>query len=482
MRRIDFISKAPNFSIFKEGANKTNLGGFLYMVYIIIILLLAIVYFYDYFTNEKYQFNYTLVKAKMNEYLYENDEMSSILNANINYMFWLGKDDADPYKNISDNKNFVIVDIKKMYNNQVIGNEDKCIIKQGEPFKYNVRNLEFGVLYRCDGSNCTIREDDKIKITSYYLFFAYQGFSIEHQNPENPIQPLKDHNYWYQTVQFLENTNIVYLNWEVIEYKEEKGVFGKTFNKVMGNKNNNKYYAGDYKSITTFTDDGHVKILPQTLYKVKDPDGNSFILLLYFRSIPVDYEYERYSRKKVSVLDILANIASLSSTALNLMGLVYGILYAENYNNFKIIENILTKKMKVNINKDTKNEGDLEKVKIELKGDLIEKNLIEKSINEQDSDDIIEDEGEKMKSSSLNLTIPRFIDFLFHKFYSSCCGYSSRHILINSCNDIVAKYTTIENILYNQMRLECLWKDYKWNNPQFQKMDKEDLILDLKEK
>ena len=224
MRRLDFISKAPNFSIFKEGANKTNLGGFLYMVYIIIILLLAIVYFYDYFTNEKYQFNYTLVKTKMGEYLYENDEMSSILNADINYMLWLGKDDADPYKNISDNKNFLIVDIKKMYNNQVIGNEDKCIIKQGEPFKYNVRHLEFGVLYRCDGSNCTIREDDKIKITSYYLFFAYQGYSIEHQNPENPIQ-LKDDNYWYQTVQFLENTNIVYLNWEVIEYKEEKGVF-----------------------------------------------------------------------------------------------------------------------------------------------------------------------------------------------------------------------------------------------------------------
>ena len=161
---------------------------------------------------------------------------------------------------------------------------------------------------------------------------------------------------------------------------------------------------------------------------------------------------------------------------------LYGILYAENYNNYKIIENILTKKLKININKNNKNEGDLEKVKIELKGDLIEKDLIEKSINDQDSDDIIEDEGEKMKSSSLNISIPRFIDFLFHKFYFKCCGYSSRHILINSCNDIVAKYTTIENILYNQMRLECLWKDYKWNNPQFQKKYKEDLILDLKEK
>ena len=58
--------------------------------------------------------------------------------------------------------------------------------------------------------------EKKIKLnTSYYLSIAYQGYSIEHQNPENPIQPLKDDNYWSQTVQFLENTNIVYLNWEV---------------------------------------------------------------------------------------------------------------------------------------------------------------------------------------------------------------------------------------------------------------------------
>ena len=479
MRKLDFISKPPNFSIFKEGANKTNLGGFLFLVYIIIIVLLAIVYFYVYFTNEKYLFDYSLVKIKYGDKnISKNNEIESKLYTEINYKVYLTKENPDPNEGKFNDSNFVILNVKKLI--ETFGNEDECVIKQGEPFQNNVRDLELAVLYRCNGTNCTIREEDKIKNTSYYLSFAYQGFSIEHQNPENPIQPLKDDNYWSQTVQFLENTNIVYLNWEVIEYEEEKGVFGKTLDNTLGI--GNKYYAGDYKSITTFTDDGHMKTLPQTLWQMRDRRGNYFILLLYLKSIPVDNEYERYSRKKVSVLDILANIASLSSTALNLMGLVYGILYAENYNNFKIIENILTKKLKININKNTKNEEDLEKVKLELKGDLIEKNLIEKSINDHDSDDIIEDEGEKMKSSSLNLTIPRFIDFLFHKFYSSCCGYSSRHILINSCNDIVAKYTTIENILYNQMRLECLWKDYKWNNPQFQKMDKEDLILDLKEK
>jgi len=465
MRRLDFISKAPNFSIFKEGANKTNLGGVLFMIYIIIIFLLAIVYFFDYFTNDKYQFNYSLVKGDGNN----NTFLKNMEKIELNYTVYLSVDQNILFNN----KNFIVIDLNKF------PNEDGFIINQDKPFIYSVKDLKLGVLYRCDGNNCTIRDKDKIKDTSYYLSLLYSGFSINHQDPEKPI----DRALYHKEIQFLNNTNIVELKWEVIEYEEEKSVFGKTFDKAMGNSNNNKYYGGDYTSINTLVDDGHMKIFPQTFWKLKDPEGNDFILLLLLQSMttPVIEEYERYTRKKVSVLDILANIASLSSTALNLMGLVYGILYAENYNNYKIIENILTKKMKVNIN-NVKNKGDKENVKIELKGDLIEKNLIENDINEQDSDDSTEGENEKMKSSSLNLSIPRFIDFLFHKFYAKCCGYSSRHILINSCNDIVAKYTTIENILYNQMKLEYLWKDYKWNNPQFQKGDKEELFLDLKEK
>ena len=46
----------------------------------------------------------------------------------------------------------------------------------------------------------------------------------------------------------------------------------------------------------------------------------------------------------------------------------------------------------------------------------------------------------------------------------------------------MAKYITIENILYNQMKLEYLWKDYKWNNPQNEIGQKDGLILGLKEK
>ena len=164
MRRLDFISKAPNFFIFKEGANKTNLGGFLYMVYIIIILLLAILYFFDYFTNVKYQFNYTLVKENQNEDLFKNENMKNMFNAELNHIVCLGKDYPYENTNLSDNENFIIYDMKT-----------KSVIEQNKPFKYNVNKLELEVLYRCNGTDCTIRDEDKINFI-FSLFWVSRFF------------------------------------------------------------------------------------------------------------------------------------------------------------------------------------------------------------------------------------------------------------------------------------------------------------------
>ena len=47
MRRLDFISGSPQLNIFREGANKTNLGGTLYLIYILVLILLAIIYIYS---------------------------------------------------------------------------------------------------------------------------------------------------------------------------------------------------------------------------------------------------------------------------------------------------------------------------------------------------------------------------------------------------------------------------------------------------
>ena len=141
MRKLDFISKSPNFYIFNEGANKTNLGGFLFMVYLLIIVLLAAVYFYDYFSNDKYSFTYSLVQKNINDPENDkNEQMKSMLNKELNFRVYLGKDINKRYYNFSNN-DFIILDIgklsKRLIGNDIIlnstedSNDDECIIKQG---------------------------------------------------------------------------------------------------------------------------------------------------------------------------------------------------------------------------------------------------------------------------------------------------------------------------------------------------------------
>ena len=184
------------------------------------------------------------------------------------------------------------------------------------------------------------------------------------------------------------------------------------------------------------------------------------------------------TRKENSIFDVLANICALSSTVLNLITLGHGILYSQNYDNYKIVENILSKKMKININNNRIK--DIEDTKIELKNDLIENND-NNNLND-DNDNIDDDNNKNEKKKSINLPIFRFYDFLVHLFYFKCCGHSKKQALIDSYNNIIAKFMTIENIFYNQIRFENLLKDYKWNNPQYDFKEKNEFILELQEK
>ncbi len=60
----------------------------------------------------------------------------------------------------------------------------------------------------------------------------YKGNSFEHQDPEAPIKKMDK--FILKPLEFLTNTYICYLNWELIEYEEEKGIFSKYFDKMNG--------------------------------------------------------------------------------------------------------------------------------------------------------------------------------------------------------------------------------------------------------
>ena len=52
MRKIDFLSNPPKTFIFQKSSNKTAFGGFLTIIYLLIILIIAFTYIYNFVVND----------------------------------------------------------------------------------------------------------------------------------------------------------------------------------------------------------------------------------------------------------------------------------------------------------------------------------------------------------------------------------------------------------------------------------------------
>ena len=85
MNFLDFISDSPKNYIFHKGSNKTNLGGIISLIYLIILLLIFIGYLYDYFVNNSYEF--TSYYKYINETDMQNEENKEEFNPMINSRF-----------------------------------------------------------------------------------------------------------------------------------------------------------------------------------------------------------------------------------------------------------------------------------------------------------------------------------------------------------------------------------------------------------
>ena len=101
-------------------------------------------------------------------------------------------------------------------------------------------------------------------------------------------------------------------------------------------------------------------------------------------------------------------------------------------------------------------------------------NIIEDDKEEEDNIDNINEQNETKIHSKLH-----FYEFLFNNFYCKKCCNSNNQNFVSTCNEIVSRYNSVDHILYNQIKLENLFKDYKWNNPKLNDIKNNELIMDL---
>ena len=90
------------------------------------------------------------------------------------------------------------------------------------------------------------------------------------------------------------------------------------------------------------------------------------------------------------------------------------------------------------------------------------------------------DENKIDGTNSIILKKLSFYDFYSNNIYSKCCKRIKNQEIINSVNEILYKYLSVEMLLYNQIKLENLFKDYKWNNPLLNNIQNNKMVMNLK--
>ena len=163
MHSFDFISQSPQVFIFEKSANKTNLGGIFSFIYILIVIVISLLYLFDYISNDKYNVEYSsffdeLTKDEMDK-LNEDD----IFNPKILFKFQL----YDYYKKKKLSNNFEIINL----NDASYSLRDEIFLKARDS------KINIGIFYYCENGteNCDLKEEEKTDF-NFYLQITYRGF------------------------------------------------------------------------------------------------------------------------------------------------------------------------------------------------------------------------------------------------------------------------------------------------------------------
>ena len=431
---LDFLSSSPEVSIFQKSSNKKNFGGFCIILYIIAFIIITVYYILNYTRQENYSINYSY-------YNYDKShDFSGLLELTFSYKIF------DSYGNTKSNISLYAINIEE---------EKEFILPINETIKLNFAKLYYlFIVYECSNDDCIIDNDINGKNYAINFDISTQTLHIQEDDPiakvEGGIKVLGNFDeYIIYKYQYIE-TKCVDLNF-----------FGRKERKILNLKDSVNF---NLKANLTRVASGKKYRLFGEIYFFVD-----------------DLFWEQYIRKSKSWMEAIANICSVNSTIYSILKLVFTFIYSTTFDNYKIIQNLLVEKKRIkyiNIQENNK----------EKSSDF----LLNPSNN---SDNLItykDDNDNEIDNNNNNKNISRddrgylpklnFWDYIFNTFYFSnvCCCVLRKQILISKCNDFISKYYSIENILRNQIKLENLWNEYKWNNEKLGNFENNESFEDIK--
>ena len=432
---LDFLSSSPDNYIFQKKSNKTNFGGVCQLLSILLILGLAIYYLIKFFQKDSYSIEYI-------PYILDIEHEIKDKNKKIKFAY----DILNTESEVPLSKNFALM----------IG-ESKEIIPRNKSISENIIDINYLLVYECQDDKCEFEEK------SFDLAFIY-NMSLFNLQKDNPI------------ISFITPPECIpiYIN-DFLEYRfyfeESKcttfGFFGDKNVSILIPK---KFDTFTYHYTNTTKDKGSTKYKAIGEINFYLNDGN----------------WDHYKRTKKSILDTISNICSLGLTIYNAFKNGFLLLYSSNFNNYKIIQTILSGKVE-KLKQSKKIKTNKEMKALDNNSDI----LLSKPANYDNNNEELDEQNmdnEKIKityeemheESDINFPKLSFMSYIFNIIYcQSCCNIKNQKF-ISKCNEIVSKYYSVEKILYNQILIENLLKDYKWNDPRLKSVESNELIKNLK--
>ena len=332
------------------------------------------------------------------------------------------------------------------------------------------------ILYECKNSNCSDYYDyisslNIEQMNDFYLTFNYDGFSLDHQSPKQPI--LRDDTFSIKYQLNFNSTMDIKNIWRNIIYNEQKEFLQSDYRDSCG-------YVENYNTFSH----GYIKTT-----KLKKINDKKYLKICQIK-FNINYkQYTEYFRNRVSELDLLANIFSLVANIFEIVKMIFGF-YSGNFNSFKIVEKLLNKSPPSPKNKFKKiteinNINDNDNQFLSINDDISEKCLNDDDKNNNEiMKNTDEEENEENENDDLNAGVNkkiqkiRFFDFFLNNL-NFCCKKRKQQKIIDICNDLVSKYSSIDIMIKNQILFENLYQDYKWNDPGLNSIEKNNLFVQL---
>ena len=461
IRKFDFLSSPPQLYFLQKKANKKLFGGILFIIYFLIMLIVMIFYILDFYLNDRYDIKYSLYKnftANEEEYN-KNDELNSLLNFSVSL-----KKCSENFSEEEINDDILILD------------ENSIRIAQHTVYSRNPKNFSLTIADICFfDCNFSSKINDGL---FYVLNISYSGYKIDHQSENIPLEKNSDEYPFYKEIYFsLSKTTIFNINWGYIKYKEERGLLGLFDN---FSKNKKEYSCIDIDSIDQIEAEKSIE---------SKVDFLSVKFISFIRMDTDNNQYIQYIRIKKSILDIFANIGALFSSIFTIFSYLFDF-YSQNYDNYKLIKSILSEPKIISINSNIK----IPRMKT-IKFENINRN--NKNIIQNDNQSFDTSKSVPFKSKGFNkqkndnaqnkfnfkyisdLIEINFMHFLLNHIYFKKIHRRKEQKNIDICNNILAKYISIDIILYNQIIFENFLKDYKWNDNNLKSIWNNNLIKNL---